>query len=73
MDRHFFEHEMRIAIRQANAIAAIDGQVSLRQKLTLADDLYEAMIELEPKVRARRIRLIDTIFGRTCSDRRRNA
>ena len=57
------EHEMRTALRQAGAIAAVGGQLSLRRILNLAHRIYSALILLAPEDRARRIRLIDAIFG----------
>lgn len=56
--------EMRTALRQAGAIAGVDGQHSTRQRLGLAHWLYDAMLLLEPSDRARRIRLIDAMFMR---------
>ena len=56
------EDEMRIALRQAGAIAAVDGKHSLRQRLGIAHRLYDAMVLLEPGDRARRIQLIDAVF-----------
>jgi len=53
---------MRTALRQAGAIAAVEGQYSIRQRLRLAHHLYDAMLLLQPDARARRIRLIDAIF-----------
>ena len=53
---------MRTALRQAGAIAAVDGQHSIRQRLVLAHHLYDAMLLLEPEERARRNRLIDAVF-----------
>ena len=53
---------MRTALRQAGAIAAVDGQYSIRQRLRLAHHLYDAMLLLQPDERARRIRLIDAMF-----------
>jgi len=53
---------MRIALRQAGAIAAVDGQHSIRQRLGLAHRLYDAMLALQPEERARRVRLIDAMF-----------
>ena len=53
---------MRTALRQASAIAAVDGQHSIRQTLRLAHRLYDAMLLMQPEERARRIRLIDTMF-----------
>ena len=57
------EDDLRTALRQAGAIASLDGPTSLRQTLTLAHDLYAAMVRLEPDERARRVRLIDAMFG----------
>ena len=54
---------MRTALRQAAAIAAVDGRYSIRQRLSLAHQLYDAMLLLQPAERARRIRLIDTMFA----------
>ena len=56
------EDEMRTALRQAGAITAVDGQHSIRQRLGVAHQLYDAMLLLEPDDRARRIRLIDAVF-----------
>lgn len=56
------EDEMRTALRQAGAIAAVDGQHSIRRRLGVAHRLYDAMLLLNPHDRARRIRLIDSIF-----------
>ena len=56
------EDEMRTALRQAGAITAVDGQYSIRQRLVVAHQLYDAMLLLEPDDRARRIRLIDAVF-----------
>ena len=56
------EEEMRTALRQAGAITAVDGQYSIRQRLVVAHQLYDAMLLLEPDDRARRIRLIDAVF-----------
>ncbi|MEO7116053.1 MAG: hypothetical protein ABIZ18_09340 [Caldimonas sp.] len=56
------EDEIRTALRQAGAIAAVDGQHLTRQRLGLAHRLYHAMLLLEPDERSRRIRLIDSIF-----------
>ena len=53
---------MRTALRQAGAITVVDGQYSIRQRLRLAHDLYDAMLRLPPDERARRIRLIDDVF-----------
>jgi len=57
------EKEMRIALRQAGAIAAVQGKHSIRQILGVAHQLYDAMLLLEPADRARRIRLIDAMFA----------
>lgn len=56
------DHEMRTALRQAGAITAVDGQHSMRRRLGVAHQLYEAMLLLDPQDRARRIQLIDSIF-----------
>jgi hypothetical protein len=61
--RNDTEHDLRTALRQATAIAAIDGPTNMRVTLTLAHDLYAAMTRLAPDDRARRIRLIDAVFG----------
>ena len=53
---------MRVALRQAGAITAVDGKYSIRDRLSLAHQLYDAMLLLEPEERARRIRLIDSVF-----------
>ena len=58
----------RTAVRQAGAIVAVSGQRSVRPLLGLAHDLYDALVLLEPKDRARRIRLIDAIFGAPARD-----
>jgi hypothetical protein len=65
--RNDTEQDLRTALRQAAAIAAVEGPTSMRVTLTLAHDLYAAMIRLAPGDRARRIRLIDTVFGLTPS------
>ncbi len=57
------EDDMRTALRQASAIAEFDGQRSIRRTLGLAHELYNALISLTPADRARRIQLIDAIFG----------
>jgi hypothetical protein len=57
------EDDMRTALRQAGAITAISGQRCLRQTLGLAHAIYNSLILLEPEQRARRIELIDTVFG----------
>ena len=57
------EDEMRTAMRQAGAIAAVSGPHSFRQTLGLAHEIYDALILLRPEDRARRIHLIDAIFG----------
>lgn len=56
------EHDMRTALRQAAAIAAVGGEGSLRRTLGLAHEIYDALILLGPEDRARRIRLIDAFF-----------
>lgn len=56
------EDEIRTALRQASAIAAVDGKYLIRQRLGLAHCLYNAMLLLEPDERSRRIRLIDAMF-----------
>ena len=56
------EDDMRTALRQAGAIAAVDGQRSVRQTLRLAHEIYNALMILPPARRARRIQLIDAIF-----------
>lgn len=61
------EDEMRTALRQAGAITAVDGQHSIRQRLGVAHQLYDAMLQLEPVDRARRIRLIDAVFTPLCA------
>jgi len=53
---------MRTALRQAGAISAVDGPYSIRERLHLAHQLYDAMLLLKPEERARTIRLIDTVF-----------
>jgi hypothetical protein len=53
---------MRTALRQAGAISAVDGPYSIRERLRLAHQLYDAMLLLQPEERARRICLIDTMF-----------
>ena len=53
---------MRTALRQAGAIASVDGPHSIRERLQLAHQLYDAMLLLQPEERARRIRLIDAVF-----------
>ena len=57
------EDDMRTVLRQAGAIAAVDGGRPLREVLGLAHRLYNALVLLNPEERARRIQLIDTIFG----------
>jgi hypothetical protein len=71
MDNNFSENDMRTAIRHAGAIAMVDRSSTLRETLNLANDLYEALIDLEPRARARRIRLLDDVFGLT--PRQRNS
>ena len=63
MNNDFSEHDMRIAIRHTGAIAKLDRSATLRQTLNLANDLYEALIDLEPRARAQRIRVLDDVFG----------
>ena len=53
---------MRTALRQARAITAVDGHNTIRQRLVIDHHLYDAMLLLQPKERARRIRLIDAMF-----------
>jgi len=62
------EDDMRTALRQAGAIAAVGGERSTRRKLGLAHEIYDALILLQPEDRARRIRLIDAIFGSAAPD-----
>ena len=50
------EDEMRTAMRQAGAIAAVSGRHSFRQTLGLAHELYDALILLRPKDRGSRAR-----------------
>jgi hypothetical protein len=57
------EDEMRTALRQAGAIAAVDGKHSPRWMLALAQELFNAMVLLEPAERSRRVQLIDSIFS----------
>jgi hypothetical protein len=66
--------EMLTALRQADAIAAVDGEHSIRKRLGLAHRLYNAMLLLEPGELARRVRLIDAVFtpaSRTSEQKRR--
>ena len=56
------EDDMRTALRQAGAIAAVGGERSMRRMLGLAHEIYDAMILLRPEDRIRRIRLIDAMF-----------
>jgi hypothetical protein len=56
------QNAMRTALRQADAIADVDGRYTIRQRLRLAHDLYDAMIRLQPEERARRNHLIDAVF-----------
>jgi len=56
------EDDIRTALRQAGAIAAVGGERSMRRMLGLAHDIYDSLILLRPKDRMRRIRLIDAIF-----------
>ena len=55
--------DMRTALRQAGAIVAVDGQRSVRRTLHLAHEIYNTLILLPPEARARRVQLIDAIFG----------
>jgi hypothetical protein len=57
------DDDMRTALRQAGAIAAVDGRRPLREVLGLAHQLYNSLVLLNPEERARRIQLIDMIFG----------
>ena len=62
MNKSFSETDMRTAIRQAGACSGRwerDAPADHR----LANDLYEALIDLEPRARARRIRVLDDVFG----------
>ena len=56
------EDEMRTALRQAGAIAAVDGEHSIRKRFGLAHRLYNAMLLLDPGEPARRVRPIDAVF-----------
>ena len=60
---------MRTALRQAAAIAAVDGSYTIKQRLSLASDLYDALLLLPPGDRARRIHLIDMVFPPSTSRR----
>ena len=62
------EDDMRTALRQAGAIAAVGDERSLRRTLGLAHEIYDALILLPPEHRARRVRLIDAIFGSPTRD-----
>jgi len=62
------EDDMRTALRQAGAIAAVGDERSLRRTLGLAHEIYDALILLPPTQRARRIGLIDAIFGPPAQD-----
>ena len=53
---------MRTALRQAGAITSVEGPYSIRDRLQLAHQLFDAMLLLQPEERARRIRLIDAVF-----------
>ena len=55
------EDEVQTALRQAGAIAAVDGQYSIRLVPGLAHRLYYAMLLLHFEEPARRIR-IDAVF-----------
>ena len=65
------EDDMRTALRQAGAIAAVGGERSMRRMLGLAHEIYDAMILLRPEDRKRRVRLIDAIFGSPARDSHR--
>jgi hypothetical protein len=54
--------EVGTALRQADAIAAVDGEHSIRKRLGLAHRLNNAMLLLELGEPARRVRLIDAVF-----------
>jgi predicted HD phosphohydrolase len=69
MERNDIEEGMRTALRQAAAIAAVDGEPRIRVTLCLAHDLYDAMLRMSPEDRARRIGLIDAVFGQAGVDR----
>lgn len=56
------QDDMRTALRQARAIAAVGGRHSFRRTLGVAHSLYDAMLVLAPEDRARRNRLIDAVF-----------
>jgi hypothetical protein len=61
------EDETRTALRQAGALAAVDAQYFIRQRLGLAHRLYDAMLLLHFEERARRDRLIDAVFTPSAS------
>ena len=65
------EDDMRTALRQASAIASVSGERSLRRIIGLAHRIYDGLIPLDPEDRARRIRLIDAIFGSPAADSKR--
>ena len=56
------EDEAQTALLQAGAIAAVDGQYSIRLMPGLANRLYDAMLLLHFEEPARRIRPIDAVF-----------
>ena len=62
------EENMRAALRQASAIMAVGGPRSTRRMLVLAHALYDGLAVLDSKSRARRIWLIDAIFGSSVRD-----
>jgi len=57
------EDDIQTALRQAGVIAALHGHCSTRRTLDLALQLYNSMASLDSSDRARRIGLIDAIFG----------
>jgi len=61
---------MRTALRQAGAITIVDGRHSIRDRLSLAHDLYDALLRLPREERARRANLIDAIFPPPPASRR---
>jgi len=63
------EDEMRTALRQAGAIAAVDGQYSIRLMPGLSRSLYDAMLLLHFEEPARRIRPTDAVFTPSAAPR----
>jgi len=61
---------MRTALRQAGAITVVEGRHSIRQRLSLAHDLYDALLRLPRDERVRRVNLIDAIFPPPPASRR---